>query len=280
MARHLVCLTFDFDAMSGFISRGMTSPTPISRGEFGANVGAQRILALLKKYRIRTSWYIPGHTLETYPDQCRAVFDGGHEIGHHGWTHVPPAEMTREEEEAGLVRANEEIRKLTGRAARGYRSPSWDLSPHSVELLLKHGFTYDSSMMGDDYTPYRVRQGDIITVDQPAKWGKPCRLIEMPISWSLDDYPNFEFIRTRDWILPGLRNYNAVLANWVDDFSYMTKAVKWGVITYTFHPFVIGRAGRMLLLERLIRKLKDGGAVFTTLEEAAAEYAKRSPFKL
>lgn len=280
MARHLVCLTFDFDAMSGFISRGMTSPTPISRGEFGANVGAQRILALLKKHRIRTSWYIPGHTLETYPDQCRAVFDGGHEIGHHGWTHVPPAEMTREEEEAGLVRANEEIRKLTGRAARGYRSPSWDLSPHSVELLLKHGFTYDSSMMGDDYTPYRVRQGDIITVHQPAKWGKPCRLIEMPISWSLDDYPNFEFIRTRDWILPGLRNYNAVLANWVDDFSYMTKAVKWGVITYTFHPFVIGRAGRMLLLERLIRKLKDGGAVFTTLEEAAAEYAKRNPFKL
>jgi peptidoglycan-N-acetylglucosamine deacetylase len=71
-----------------------------------------------------------------------------------------------------------------------------------------------------------------------------------------------------------------VLANWVDDFSYMTKAVKWGVITYTFHPFVIGRAGRMLLLERLIRKLKDGGAVFTTLEEAAAEYAKRNPFKL
>ena len=265
--------------MSGFISRGMTSPTPISRGEFGANVGAQRILALLKKYRIRTSWYIPGHTLETYPDQCRAVFDGGHEIGHHGWTHVPPAEMTREQEEAGLARANEQIRKLTGRTARGYRSPSWDLSPHSVELLLKHGFTYDSSMMGDDYTPYQVRQGDVITVDQPAQWGKPCRLIEMPISWSLDDYPHFEFIRTKDWILPGLRNYNAVMSNWIDDFTYMTKAVKWGVITYTFHPFVIGRAGRMLMLERLIKKLKDGGAIFTTLEDAAAEYAKRNPFK-
>ena len=77
--------------------------------------------------------------------------------------------MTREQEEAGLVRANEQIRKLTGRYARGYRSPSWDLSPHSVELLLKHGFVYDSSMMGDDYTPYRVRQGDVITADQPAR---------------------------------------------------------------------------------------------------------------
>ena len=63
MARRIVCLTFDFDAMSGFIARGMTSPTPVSRGEFGANVGAPRILALLKKYKVRTSWYIPGHTL-------------------------------------------------------------------------------------------------------------------------------------------------------------------------------------------------------------------------
>src|SRR5687768_8398198 len=98
MARHIVCLTFDFDAMSGFISRGMTSPSPISRGEFGANVGASRILALLKRYDIAASWYIPGHTLETYPDQCERVFDAGHEIGHHGWTHVPPAQLTRDRE--------------------------------------------------------------------------------------------------------------------------------------------------------------------------------------
>ena len=165
MAKHIVCLTFDFDAMSGFIARGMTSPTPISRGEFGADVGAPRLLALLKKYKIQTSWYIPGHTIETYPARCREVFDGGHEIGHHGWTHVPPAMLTREQEEAGLVRANEQIKKLTGQYARGYRSPSWDLSPHSVELLLKHGFVYDSSMMGDDYMPYRVRQGDVIELE-------------------------------------------------------------------------------------------------------------------
>jgi len=272
-------LTFDFDAMSGFISRGMTSPTPISRGEFGPNVAAPRLLALLKKYKIPTSWYIPGHTLETYPARCKEVFDAGHEIGHHGWTHVPPALLTREQEEEGLVRANVQIKKLTGRNARGYRSPSWDLSPHSVELLIKHGFTYDSSMMGDDYTPYRVRQGDIIELEKPAVFGKTTKLIEMPISWSLDDYPHFEFIRTKDWILPGLMNNNLVLENWVSDFQYMKKNLKWGVITYTFHPFVIGRGGRMLMLEKLIKTLKAGGAVFMTLENAVAEYAKRVPFK-
>ena len=279
MARHIVCLTFDFDAMSGFISRGMTSPSPISRGEFGANVAAARILALLKKYDIAASWYIPGHTLETYPEQCERVFAAGHEIGHHGWTHVPPAQLTREQEEKGLERANEQIRKLTGRRARGYRSPSWDLSPHSVELLLKHGFAYDSSMMADDYLPYRVRQGDMIELEQPAGFGRATRLIELPVSWTLDDYPHFEFVRTPTWILQGLMNAHGVLQNWVDDFLYLRHNLEWGVITYTFHPFVIGRGHRMIVLEKLIRTLLDQGAVFMRAEDAMTEYDQRAPFE-
>jgi peptidoglycan/xylan/chitin deacetylase (PgdA/CDA1 family) len=277
-SRRLVCISFDFDAMSGFIARGMTSPTPVSRGELGA-VAIPRILRLLKKYRVPASFYIPGHTLETYPAEARMIADAGCEIGHHGWTHRPPATLTREQEEAELVRANEQIRALTGHPARGYRSPSWDLSPHSVELLLKHGFVYDSSMMGDDYQPYRVRQGDVIPQDQPAVFGAPTRLIEMPVSWSLDDYPHFEFIRTPDWILPGLHNARLVLDNWVNEFRYMKKSVGWGVLTYTFHPFVIGRGHRIAVLEQLIRTLKDGGAVFSTVEAAAAEYDERTPFR-
>ena len=274
MPRSIVCLTFDFDAISGWIARGMTSPGPISRGEFGPHVGAPRILDLLRRHDVTSTWYIPGHTLETYHDACRAVADAGHEIGHHGWTHRPPATLTREEEEAELTRANEAIHRLTGRYARGYRSPSWDLSPHSVDLLLENGFVYDSSMMGDDYIPYRVRKGDAISLEQPATLGDETRLIEMPISWTLDDYPHFEFIRTPTWILPGNMNADDVLGNWIDDFLYLAENLEWGVITYTFHPFVIGRGHRMMMLEKLIITLKDRGAVFTTVEDAAAEFER------
>ena len=277
MKRHIACLTFDFDALSGWIARGMTTPTPISRGEFGLKVAVPRLLALLARYGIKSTWYIPGHTLETYPEACRSVFDAGHEIGHHGWTHRPPASLSREEEEAELIRANEAIRRLTGRPARGYRSPSWDLSPHSVALLLEHGFLYDSSMMGDDYTPYRVREPDVIELEQPAVFGRATRLLEMPVSWTLDDYPHFEFVRTATTILPGLMNAESVLGNWIDDFVYLRDHLEWGVITYTFHPFVIGRGHRMLALEKLVRTLRGNGAVFLTAEEAALEFAARQP---
>jgi peptidoglycan-N-acetylglucosamine deacetylase len=276
--RHIACLTFDFDAISSWVARGMASPTPISRGEFGPNVALPRILALLEKYSIPSSWYVPGHTLETYPDACRRVFDAGHEIGHHGWTHRPPGSMARAEEAAELDRANESIRRLTGRYARGYRSPSWDLSPHSVELLLEHGFRYDSSMMGDDYTPYRARQGDVIELEGPAVFGQPTRLIEMPVSWTRDDFPHFEFIRAPNWVLPGLMNAGHVADGWIDDFVYLSRNLEWGVITYTFHPFVIGRGHRMIVLEKLIRTLQENGAVFMKLEDAAAEYDRRCPF--
>ena len=278
MATHVATISFDFDAMSGFISRGLTSPTPISRGEFGP-VAVPRILALLKKYKVRASWFVPGHTLETYPTECRTIFGAGHEIGHHGWTHMPPNDMTREQEEGGLVRANEQIKKLTGRYARGYRSPSWDLSPHSVELLLKHGFFYESSMMGNDHMPYRVRQGDLIELEKPAVFGKQTKLIEMPVSWTLDDYPHFEFLRTKTSVLQGLMNAESVLGNWIADFRYMQSITDWGILNYTFHPFVIGRGHRMLVLETLLRTLVEEGATTMAVEDAADLYDKTHPYK-
>ena len=55
MPRHIACLSFDFDTWSGFVARGMDTPTPVSRGEFGV-VGAGRILDLLGSRGIRASW--------------------------------------------------------------------------------------------------------------------------------------------------------------------------------------------------------------------------------
>jgi peptidoglycan/xylan/chitin deacetylase (PgdA/CDA1 family) len=276
MARHIVCLTFDLDNTSALISRDLVTPTMISRGDFGV-VGTERLVRLLADHDIRGTWFVPGHTLESYPNSCRAVFDAGHEIAHHGWTHRVPASLSREEEEQELVRGNECIRKLTGQYARGYRSPAWDLSEHSIELLLKLGFVYDSSLMGDDYLPYQARDKDVVTLEEKLVHGLDTKLVEMPISWSLDDYPVFEYMRLPNVVQSGLMNASAVGENWFADFEYMADHYDWGVITYTFHPHVIGRGHRLMMLDRLIGKLKESGAEFLTMEEAAGEYRLKYP---
>lgn len=268
MNHPIVCLTIDFDALSLWLAKGLSTATPLSRGEFGV-VGARRLLALLAKKSIRATWFIPGHTIETFPDVCREIHTAGHEIGHHGWTHTAPAALSLDEEISELDRGNEAIKGITGQYATGYRSPSWDLSDNTVDLLISRGFKYESSMMGNDYMPYRVRVGDHTPEHEPATFGALSDLIEMPVSWSLDDFPHFEYFRAGPAFVPGLQNASNVLENWYEDFLYLKESIDWGVITYTLHPFVIGRGHRMRMLEKLIDRLSSDGARFLPMREAA-----------
>jgi peptidoglycan/xylan/chitin deacetylase (PgdA/CDA1 family) len=174
-----------------------------------------------------------------------------------------------------MVRANEAIKRLTGRYAVGYRSPAWDLSANTVDLLIKYGFEYDSSMMGADYMPYRARQGDVVELGKPVQFGPESSLIEMPISWTLDDHPHFEYWRLPDTVNPGLQSPQTVMAGWLDEFRYFKKSVEWGVLTYTLHPYVIGRGYRMLAFEGFIDSLIKEGAEFMTMEQALQETKKR-----
>ena len=276
MPRHIVCLTFDHDHMSGFIARGLTSPTVISRGEYDTIV-IPRLVALMKKYDIKGTFFTPGHTIDTTPEAVTPYVEAGHELAHHGWTHRLPVTMERDEEEEEIVRGNESIKRISGKTARGYRSPAWDLSPNSIELLLKHGIKYDSSLMGHDYDCYYARQGDVVELMKPMVRGRTTALLEMPISWSLDDFPHFEYMRNPNGsIQQGLMNATAVLENFVDDYTYMTRVQPdFGILTYTFHPHVIGRGHRMMMLERLIQKLMEDGAVFMTMEQAMGEWLAR-----
>ena len=269
MARHVVCLTFDHDHMSGFIARGLTTPTAISRGEYDIVV-IPRLVALLDKYGIKGTFFTPGHTIDSTPECVMPYVEAGHELAHHGWTHRLPVTMERAEEEEEIVRGNDSIKRVSGRNARGYRSPAWDLSPNSIELLLKHGIKYDSSLMGHDYDCYFARQGDVVELKKPMVRGRETALVEMPISWSLDDFPHFEYMRNPNGsIQAGLMNATNVLENFVDDYTYMTRVQPdFGILTYTFHPHVIGRGHRMMMLERLIQKLMEGGAEFMTMEQA------------
>ena len=125
--------------------------------------------------------------------------------------------------------------------------------------------------MGADYLPYRARRGDVAKLGEPLHFGEETDLIEMPISWSLDDYPHFEFVRTGTAIQPGVQPARTVMQSWLDAFLYMKKTVDWGVLTYTMHPYVIGRGYRMLALEELIDRLVAEGAIFHTMEDAARE---------
>jgi len=197
------------DAVAGWLSSygGEDSPSDISRGMFSGEVGTPRLLNLFKKFNIPTTWFIPGHSIETFPIQMKTIVDAGHEIGIHNYSHENPISMTPEQERIVLERSIEMVTKLSGKRPTGYVAPWWEFSPITTELLLEHGIKYDHSLMHHDHLPYYVRKGDSWTkIDyskSPTEWMKPLirgeetDLIELPASWSLDDIPPFMFMKTK-----------------------------------------------------------------------------------
>lgn len=252
-----VCLTFDFDAMSLWIGTfGATSPSMISRGEFG-KIGALRILDLLAKYNLKTSWFIPGHTVEAFPDIVKRVQAEGHEIGHHGYCHENPVTLKYDEEKRVMERGIEAIERVTGTRPAGYRSPAWDMSPHTIDFLLEYHFTYDSSLMANDFQPYWCRKGDQWSIDTPFVFGEPTSLVEVPVTWWLDDFPPSEFVWQAQRINPGLYSPSHVYELWSSEFDYMYENVPGGVYNIAFHPQVSGRGNRIVVLEKLINHMKS-----------------------
>jgi peptidoglycan/xylan/chitin deacetylase (PgdA/CDA1 family) len=268
-------LTFDFDAMSVWVGSYKTrNPSMVSRGEFCA-VAIPRILDLLAKHKIPGTFCVPGHTALAYPDLIKRINAEGHEIAHHGWVHENPADFDEAGERRNMELGLEALQKAAGVRPKGYRSPSWDFSTNTIKILLDYGFSYDSSLMGGDFIPYYARMGDKYDDKSPYVFGPNVDLVELPITWLLDDFPHFEFVDKDTY---GLSAASKVEEIWKDEFDYARLNAPGGLFNLTMHPQVIGRGYRMMMLERLINHYKSFSDVkFTTLIDYVEDWRAKNP---
>jgi peptidoglycan/xylan/chitin deacetylase (PgdA/CDA1 family) len=249
-----VCLTFDFDAMSVWFGYAHTTPAMLSRGEYGATVGVPRILELLKRYNIRSTFFIPGHTVESFPHQVDAILAAGHEVGHHSYAHVDPSEQTPDEERRDMERALHVLRKI-GVEPQGFRSPSADFSQVTLSLLEEYKFRYDSSLMADDFSPYHPRIGDQVSRHEPLIPGRVADIWELPFCFEFDDWAHFQF--NFNPYRNGTSAPSKVFEIWTKDFDWMHHNHPNGVLTAAMHPQVIGRGHRIEMLEQFIQHVQS-----------------------
>jgi peptidoglycan/xylan/chitin deacetylase (PgdA/CDA1 family) len=285
----LVAYGVDVDAVAGWLGSygGEDSPCDISRGLFAGEVGTPRLLRLFEKYDLRTTWFIPGHSIETFPDQTRQVVDGGHEVGVHGYSHENPIAMSREQESAVLDHCIDLVERYSGSRPTGYVAPWWEFSPVTNELLLERGIKYDHSLMHDDFSPYYVRVGDSwtkIDYSRPAaEWMKPLErgqetdLVEIPANWYLDDLPPMMFVKASP-NSHGFVSPRHLEEMWRDQFDWVYRESDYAVFTMTIHPDVSGRPQSLLMHERLIEYISGHeGVRWVTFDEIADDFKARSP---
>ncbi|HET8599031.1 MAG TPA: polysaccharide deacetylase [Segeticoccus sp.] len=290
MAKEIfVAFGIDVDAVGGWLGSygGEDSPDDISRGMFAGEVGVPRLNALLEKYGLPATWFWPGHSIETFPEQFDLVVSSGHEIGAHGYSHENPIAMSREQESAVLDHSIELIESRTGKRPTGYVAPWWEFSPITNELLLDRGIKYDHSLMHRDFEPYYVRVGDTwtkIDYGKPAEeWMKPLvrgeetDLVEIPASWYLDDLPPMLFVKTSP-NSHGFVSPRHLEETWRDQFDWVYRELDYAVFTMTVHPDVSGRPQVLLMLERLVEHINShAGVRWSTFDAIADDFTARRP---
>jgi peptidoglycan-N-acetylglucosamine deacetylase len=214
-----------------------------------------------------------------FADPGRArILDEGHEIGHHGYFHESPVALSPDEEKRVLERGLETMeRRLDGHRPAGYRSPAWDLAPQTTELLREYGFAYESSMMAQDFEPYWCRTGDRFHTDRGFEFGPEIELVEVPVSWSLDDFVDLEYVYAPPLILPAANDPGAVERRWLADMDFAAAEVPGGVFTLTMHPQVIGRGARIEIVRNVIAHAREIGAELVTAGAAARSWVERAP---
>jgi peptidoglycan-N-acetylglucosamine deacetylase len=271
-SRATVCLTIDFDALSLWMNWGARGPQALSRGEFGANVGAPRLIELFDRYEIETTWFIPGHTADTFPTITSAVAERGHEIGNHGYLHESFDRLSDDQCRAVLRKGNETLERVTGQRPRGFRLPAGDGRPTLFDILLEEGFSYDSSMNANDFSPYWCRSGDEPREDSGHVFGRRIELVEFPIGFVMNDFHHFEF-NYGNPLLVGHDAPSHVEEIFKSQFDYMYENVPGGVVNVTLHPQCIGQGLRIAMLERFIQHCRSRpGTRFTRVESVVAEF--------
>lgn len=247
----VVLLTFDnfgesFDLLKFGYAGGASAD-----GAYAPRRGVPRILDLLDRYGIPASFFVEGWNAEKYASLAKEVVDRGHEIGAHGWMHEEWNQLDPVLENDLIKRTTEAIATATGSAPTGWRSPGGLITPKTLDLLVDHGYLYDSSF-GDDDVPYsmKIREQE---------------MFELPWCWSLDDAMFYSPSRP-------IANPDHVANQWIAAFDAAVEMT--GFFLIVCHPRYSGKPARLLALEKLINHIQESGkAVFKTCEMVATSLA-------
>jgi peptidoglycan/xylan/chitin deacetylase (PgdA/CDA1 family) len=256
-------VSFDFDGQTPHLWRARNEPprniAELEQRRYGPRRGIYNVLELLADLGIRSTFFVPGWIASEYPHAVTEIVAGGHELALHGWCHESPADLTAAQLRETLNRASDTLAQFSGVAPRGYRSPSFQLTRESLEVLHELGLRYDSSLMGDD-RPYRIGE-----------------LIEVPVDWSTDDAIYYRY--AAGTVTPPTA-VASLTAAWRDEIRH---AVTRGTLcTMTMHPWLSGRPARVEALRAILREARDTpglwiGTVGELADHTAALPADASP---
>jgi allantoinase len=221
-----------------------------SNYEYGQRVGIWRILDLLKRSGIKSTFYASALALKANPEAAKALVGDGHEICDHGYGWRELFRMSPEEEREEIRKSIEIIEEVTGKKPLGFyaREPS-----ENTLVILREfeNFIYDSDSYSDDL-PY---------------FSKETKMLIVPYTPDANDF-HFQNPMNR------FANSNDFLQYLKDTFDTLHEESKTHskMMSAAFHVRVIGRPGRIRALSEFINYVKNRNDVWIAKREEIAKF--------
>jgi len=218
--------------------------------EYGQRVGIWRILDLLKKNGIRSTFYASAIALKANPEAAKAIVADGHEICDHGYRWTELFHMSPDKEREEIRRSIEIIEEATGKKPLGFyaREPS----ENTLKILREfENFIYDSDSYSDDIPYFSNETGMLI----------------IPYTPDANDFhfqnPMNRFANSND--------FSQYLKETFDTLHEESK-VHSKMMSAAFHVRVTGRPGRIRALSDFINYVKKSNDVWIAKREEIAKF--------
>jgi peptidoglycan-N-acetylglucosamine deacetylase len=147
------------------------------------------ILDLLDRYNVRATFAVLGTFAERHPELVKHIYDKGHELQSHAYSHKTLHELGKDAFEDEIKRSIYLLESITGQGPIGFRAPSFSIdnsTKWAFEILEKYGFKYDSSIFpiktmlyGEPRAPVNIY---IPSKDDVTKHDLEGNIIEFPMT--------------------------------------------------------------------------------------------------
>jgi peptidoglycan-N-acetylglucosamine deacetylase len=260
-SRVAVTLTFDFQGGEDVrpLPDGTRDHEEYTQCEYGPHTAIWRILRILNEEGVKATFMTCGAIAERFPDAVKAIAAAGHEIGGHGYHHEVARKLTREQEWEVMRKAVDMIQNRVGRRPFGWRSCTQ--SPNSLELLMEHGFLWNSNSFSHDL-PFLWQSGDRVLVELPRQPFGDGRTYQ---------HRNNDAGNPHDTLL--------IWRAMFDELHDESKQLAPTYCPFQFHPYISGRPGRARTLRTIIRHMKDAGGVWFATGSEVAQWCLDEVFK-
>ena len=153
----------------------------------------EKILQILDEYKVKATFFVLGWVAERYPVLIRTIFNEGHEIACHGFSHEMITRQSKDSFRQDIAAAKGVLEDITGSKVNGYRAPTFSINTSSLwalNVLCEQGFSFDSSIFPIRHDRYGIPDANRFP-----------HIIELNGSGSIREFP-LSTIQFLKWNIP------------------------------------------------------------------------------